>query len=61
MYRFRLEALLRHRRYQEEICQKELAQAQSELSDERAKLNRKKNSKQESLDKLQRKKKKIRP
>ena len=57
MYRFRLEALLNHRRYQEEVCQKELAQAQIELSDERVKLNQKKNLKQESLEKLQTKKK----
>jgi flagellar export protein FliJ len=58
MYRFRLEALLHHRRYQEEVCQKELAQAQSELSDEQVELNRKKNQRQESLEKLQTKKKK---
>jgi flagellar export protein FliJ len=57
MYRFRLEALLNHRRYQEEVCQKELAQAQRELSDERLKLNWKKNLKQESVEKLQTKKK----
>jgi flagellar export protein FliJ len=57
MYRFKLEALLNHRRYQEEVCQKELAQAQRELSDERVKLNRKKIVKQESLEKLQAKKK----
>ena len=57
MYRFRLEALLNHCCYQEETYQKELAQVQSELSNERAKLNRKQNSKQESLDKLQKKKK----
>ena len=57
MYRFKLEALLNHRRYQEEVCQKELAQAQRELSDERVKLNRKKIVKQESLKKLRAKKK----
>ena len=57
MYRFKLEALLNHRRYQEEVCQKELAQAQRVLSDEREKLDRKKNEKQESLEKLQTKKK----
>ena len=57
MYRFKLEALLNHRRHQEEICQKELAQAQRELSEERVKLNRKKKLKQESLKKLQTKKK----
>jgi flagellar export protein FliJ len=57
MYRFRLEALLNHRRYQEEVCQKELAKARRKLSDERGKLNRKKILKQESLEKLQTKKK----
>ena len=57
MYRFKLEALLNHRRYQEEVSQKELAKAQRVLSDEREKLDRKKNEKQESLEKLQQKKK----
>jgi len=57
MYRFKLEALLNHRRYQEEVCQKELAKAQRVLSDELEKLDRKKNEKQESLEKLQTKKK----
>ncbi len=53
MYRFKLEALLNHRRHQEETCQKELAQARRRLSDEREKLDQKKREKQESLDKLQ--------
>ena len=57
MYRFKLEALLNHRRHQEEVCQKELAQARRRLSDEREKLERKKREKQESLEKLQAKKK----
>jgi len=57
MYRFTLEALLNHRRHQEEACQKELAQARRRLTDERAKLERKKREKQESLEKLQAKKK----
>ena len=57
MYRFKLEALLNHRRYQEEVCQKELAKAQRVLSDELEILDRKKNEKQESLEKLQIKKK----
>ena len=56
MYRFKLEALLNHRRYQEEVCQKELAKARMVLSDEREKLDRKKSEKQESLEKLQTKK-----
>jgi flagellar export protein FliJ len=57
MYRFKLEALLNHRRHQEEACQKELAQVRRRLSDEREKLERKKREKQESLEKLQTKKK----
>jgi flagellar export protein FliJ len=57
MYRFKLEALLNHHRHQEEACQKELAQARRRLTDERAKLERKKREKQESLEKLQAKKK----
>jgi flagellar FliJ protein len=56
MYRFKLEALLNHRRYQEEVCQKELAKARRALSDEREKLDRKKSEKQESLERLQTKK-----
>jgi flagellar export protein FliJ len=57
MYRFKLEALLNHRRYQEEVCQKELAQAQRVLADEKVKLDLKKSEKQENLEKLQTKKK----
>ena len=57
MYRFKLEALLNHRRYQEEICQKELAKAQRALSDELEKLDAQKIVKQEILEKLQTKKK----
>jgi len=57
MYRFKLEALLNHRRHQEEACQKELAQAQRKLSDERDKLDRKKRENQKNLEKLQTKKK----
>ena len=57
MYRFKLEALLNHRRHQEEACQKELAQVRRRLSNEREKLERKKREKQESLEKLQTKKK----
>jgi len=56
MYRFKLEALLNHRRHQEESCQKELAQARRRLTDEREKLERKKREKQESLEQLQAKK-----
>jgi flagellar FliJ protein len=53
MYRFKLEALLNHRRHQEESCQKELAQAQRRLTDEREKLEQKKRKQQESLEQLQ--------
>jgi len=57
MYRFKLEALLTHRRHQEEAGQKELAKVRRKLSDEREKLNRIKSEKQKSLEKLQAKKK----
>ncbi len=57
MYRFKLEALLNHRRHQEEACQKELAQVRRRLSNEREELGRKEKDKQESLEKLQAKKK----
>jgi len=57
MYRFKLEALLTHRRHQEEAGQKELAQARRKLSDERERLDRKKREKQESLEKLKAKQK----
>ena len=53
MYQFKLEALLAHRRRQEEIGQKELAEAKRKLFDERQKLDLKKREKQEILDKLQ--------
>ncbi|MCP4628785.1 MAG: flagellar export protein FliJ [bacterium] len=57
MYRFKLEALLNHRRHQEEIRQKELAQTERQLADERGKLNRLKEDKQENTQKLQAKQK----
>jgi len=57
MYRFKLEALLIHRRHQEEAGQKELALARRKLSNEREKLDRKKREKQESLEDLHAKKK----
>jgi flagellar FliJ protein len=52
MYRFKLEALLNHRRHQEEICQKELARSQRKLADEQAKLNRSKQLKRDNILKL---------
>ena len=57
MYRFKLEALLTHRRHQEEVGQKELAQAQRKLSAEREILEEKKRKKLEELENLQAKKK----
>ena len=57
MYRFKLEALLNHHRHQEEICQKDLAQAEGQLSDEREKLRRLKEEKRENTQKLQAKQK----
>ena len=57
MHRFKLEALLVHRRHQEEVGQKELALAQIKLADEREKLDQKKKEKQECLENLQLKKK----
>ena len=36
MYRFKLEALLKHRRHQEEVLQKELADAQKKLAAEQS-------------------------
>ncbi|UCD77010.1 MAG: flagellar export protein FliJ [Desulfobacterales bacterium] len=52
MYRFKLEALLNHRRHQEEICQKELARLQRQLADEQEKLRRQKQQKRENVQKL---------
>ena len=59
MHRFKLEALLGHRRHQEEICQKELAQAERLLADENHKLYRQKTEKRDNVQKLQIKQKKI--
>ena len=53
MYRFKLEALLNHRRHQEEACQKELARSQRKLVDEKEKLNRKRMEKREQVQRLQ--------
>jgi len=57
MYRFKLEALLKHRRHQEEACQKELAQARRKLDDEQEELSRKKREHREDIQKLQTKQK----
>jgi flagellar FliJ protein len=53
MYRFKLEALLNHRRHQEEICQKELARLKRQLADEQEKLRRQKQQKRENIRNLQ--------
>jgi flagellar FliJ protein len=53
MYRFKLETLLNHRRHQEEVCQKELAQAERRLADEKAQLRRLKNEKRDNIARLQ--------
>lgn len=57
MYRFKLETLLNHHRHQEEVCQKDLALAEGQLSDERKKLCRLKEEKLENTQKLQAKQK----
>ena len=57
MYQFKLEALLSHRRNQEETAQKELAEARRKLADERENLDRKKKEKQQCIERLQAKKK----
>jgi flagellar FliJ protein len=59
MHRFKLEALLNHRRHQEEICQKELAQTERLLADEKDKLRRLKNEQVDNIQKLQIKQKEI--
>lgn len=57
MHRFTLEALLNHRRHQEEVCQKELAQCERGLSDEKGKLRRLKTEKRDNIANLQMKQK----
>ena len=57
MYRFKLEALLNHRRHQEEVCQKELAQTERQLADEQSMLRRQKREMRENIQKLQTKQK----
>ena len=53
MYQFKLQALLNHRRHQEEVCQIELAEAQRGLTDAQEKLRRLKKAKRENTQKLQ--------
>ncbi len=53
MYRFKLQALFNHRRHQEEVCQKELAEASRKLSDVQKTLSRIKKEKRENIRELQ--------
>ena len=53
MYQFKLQTLLNHRRHQEEVCQKELAEAQRDLSDTQKKLKSIKKDKRDNIQKLQ--------
>jgi flagellar FliJ protein len=57
MHRFKLEALLNHRRHQEELCQKELAQTERLLADEKSKLRCRKREHRENVQQLQAKQK----
>ncbi|MDX2500431.1 MAG: flagellar export protein FliJ [Deltaproteobacteria bacterium] len=53
MYRFKLQSLLSHRRHQEEVCQKELADAQRNLSTAQEHFRRLKKDKRDNVQKLQ--------
>ena len=53
MYRFKLQALLNHRRHQEEVSQKELAEAQRKLSAAQEHLRRLRNDKRDNVQVLQ--------
>jgi flagellar FliJ protein len=61
MYKFNLESLLNHRRYQEEILQKELAHYKKRLAAEKQKLREIKKKRRKYLRQLQRKQKGSRP
>jgi flagellar FliJ protein len=53
MHRFTLEALLNHRRHQEEVGQRELAQSERLLADEKGKLHCLENEKRDNIKTLQ--------
>ena len=53
MYQFKLQALLNHHHHQEEACQKELAEAQRDLSEAQEKLKRIKKDKRDNIQELQ--------
>jgi flagellar FliJ protein len=55
MYRFKLQTLLNHRRHQEEMVQKELAQLQKKLVVEQEKLRAQQRVKQLNLSELKKK------
>lgn len=52
MYRFKLQALLNHRCHQEEVCQKELADAQRNLSTAQEHLRRSKKDRRDNVQEL---------
>ena len=58
MYRFKLQVLLNHHHHQEEVCQKELAEARRKLSDVQKTLSRIKKKKRENIRELQRRQEK---
>ena len=60
MYKFNLESLLNHRRYQEEILQKELANLKTLLAAEKQKLRVTKKKKRKYLRQLRQKQKESR-
>ena len=53
MYRFKLQALLNHRRHQEEACQRELSEAQRALSATQEKLKGLKKARRDNIYQLQ--------
>ena len=55
MFKFKLEALLNHRRYQEEVLQKDLAASKKELMDEQVKLRKQKDAKRQCVRDLNQK------
>lgn len=57
MFKFNLEVVLNHRRYEEEICQKVFAEAKKKLAVEQARLHRKKKEIRRCMRDLQRKQK----
>jgi flagellar FliJ protein len=58
MFKFNLQSLLNHRRYQEEILQKELAQSRNRLVAEQNKLRQLKEKKREYSRRLQQRQRK---